>query len=51
MIDEHLDRNVDQLQFKSSVFKSSNYDQQFLIIYLVVALSKKHVLAIESNQM
>jgi len=49
MIDEHLDRNVDQLQFKSSMFKSSNDDQQFLIIYLVVAFSRKHVLAIENN--
>jgi len=49
MINEHLDRNVDQLQFKSSMFKSSNYDQQFLIVYLVVTLSRKHVLAIESN--
>ncbi len=49
MIDEHLDRNVDQLQFKSSVFKSSNYDQQFLIIYLVVAFSRRNVLAIKDN--
>ena len=49
MIDEHLDRNVDQLQFKSLIFKSSNYDQQFLIVYLVVAFSKRHVLAIEDN--
>ena len=49
MIDEHLDRNVDQLQFESLVFKSLNYDQQFLIVYLVVALSRRHVLAIESN--
>ncbi len=49
MINEHLDRNVDQLQFKSSMFKSSNYDQQFLIVYLVVAFSRKHVLAIEDN--
>ncbi len=49
MINEHLDRNVDQLQFKSSMFKSSNYDQQFLIIYFVVALSRKHVLTIKSN--
>ena len=49
MINEHLDKNVDQLQFKSSVFKSSNYDQQFLIVYFVVAFSKKHVLAIEDN--
>jgi len=51
MIDEHLDRNVDQLQFESSVFKSINYDQQFLIIYLVVAFSRRHVLAIKDNQM
>ncbi len=49
MINEHLDKNVDQLQFKSSMFKSLNYDQQFLIVYLVVALSKRHILAIESN--
>ncbi len=49
MINEHLDRNVDQLQFKSSVFKSSNYDQQFLIVYLVVAFSRRHVLAIKDN--
>ena len=49
MINEHLDRNVDQLQFKSSMFKSSNYDQQFLIVYLVVAFSRKHVLAIKNN--
>ncbi len=49
MIDEHLDRNVNQLQFKSSVFKSSNYNQQFLIIYLVVAFSRRHVLVIKDN--
>ncbi len=49
MIDEHLDRNVSQFQFKSSMLKCLNDDQQFFIIYLVVAFSKKHVLAIESN--
>jgi len=49
MIDKYLDRNVNQLQFESSMFKSSNYDQQFLIIYLVVAFSKKYVFAIKDN--
>ncbi len=49
MINEHLDRNFDQLQFKLSVFKSLNYDQQFLIVYFVVAFSRRHVLAIEDN--
>jgi len=49
MIDEHLDRNVSQLQFKSLMLKCLNDNQQFLIIYFVVALSKRHVLAIESN--
>jgi len=51
MINEHLDRNVDQLQFKLSMFKSLNDDQQFLIVYLVVAFSRKYVLAIEDNRM
>ena len=51
MIDKYLDRNVNQLQFESSMFKSSNYDQQFLIIYLVVALSERQILAIKDNRM
>jgi len=31
------------------MFKCLNDDQQFFIIYFVVAFSRKHVLAIESN--
>jgi len=49
MINKRLDRNVSQLQFKSSMLKCLNDDQQFLIIYFIVALSRRHVLAIESN--
>ncbi len=49
MINEHFNRNVNQLQFKLLMFKSLNYDQQFLIVYLVVAFSRKHVLAIKDN--
>ena len=49
MINEHLDKNVSQFQFESSMLKCLNDDQQLFIIYLVVAFSRKHVLAIESN--
>jgi len=51
MIDEDLDRNISQLQLRSLMFKCLNDDQQFLIIYFIIAFSKEQILAIEDNRM
>jgi hypothetical protein len=51
MIDEDFDRNISQLQLRSSMLKRLNNDQQFLIVYFVVAFNERQILAIEDNRM
>ena len=47
MINEDLDQNICTFQFEISMLQAVNDDQQFLVINLVVAFCKNHVLAIE----
>jgi len=48
MIDEHLNEQFDAFKLESSVFKTSNNDQQFLVIDVIIAFSENHALAVES---
>jgi len=48
MIDEHLNKQLDAFKLESSVFETSNNDQQFLVIDVIIAFSKNHALAVES---
>jgi len=49
MIDEDFDQNICTFQFKASVLQTANNDQQFLVIDLVVAFCKNHVLAVKDH--
>jgi len=48
MIDEHLNEQLNAFKLKSSMFKTLNNDQQFLVIDVIIAFSKNHALAVES---
>ncbi len=50
MIDEHLNEQLDAFKLKSSMFKTSNNNQQFLVIDVIIAFSENHALAVESYQ-
>jgi len=49
MINEDLDQNICTFQFRASMLQAANNDQQFLVIDLVVAFCKNHVLAVEDH--
>jgi len=49
MIDEDLDQNICTFQFRASMLQAANNNQQFLIIDLVVAFCKNHVLAVKNH--
>jgi len=48
MINEHLNEQFDAFKLKSSMFETSNNDQQFLVIDVIIAFSENHALAVES---
>jgi len=48
MIDEHLNEQFNAFKLESSMFKTSNNDQQFLVINVIIAFSENHALAVES---
>ncbi len=49
MIDENLDENIHTFQFEMSMLQAANDDQQFLVIDLIIAFCKNHVLAIKDH--
>ncbi len=49
MIDEDLDQNISTFQFKTSVLQASNNSQKLLVVDLVVAFCRDHVLAVEDH--
>ncbi len=48
MINKHLNEQFDAFKLKSSMFETSNNDQQFLVIDVIIAFSENHALAVES---
>jgi len=49
MINEDLDRNISTFQFKMSVLQASNISQKLIVVDLVVAFCRDHVLAVEDH--
>ncbi len=48
MINEHLNEQLNAFKLKSSMFKTSNNDQQFLVIDVIIAFSENHAFAVET---
>lgn len=46
MINKHFDENINQFQLKMLMFKDLNNDQQFFIIYLIIAFDKTHAFTV-----
>ena len=51
MIRENEKFILNVLQIMSSIFECFNYDQQFLIVYFVIALNRIHLEEIINNKM
>ena len=51
MIRENENLMLNAFQIMSSMFKRFDYDQQFLIVYFVIALRKIHFEKIINNKM
>ena len=51
VIVEYFHRNISKLQFETSMFQTSNYNQQFFVVYFVIALSWHHVFVEKNYEM
>jgi len=50
MINEHLNEQLDAFKLESLMLETSNNDQQFLVIDVIIAFSKNHAFAVKSYQ-
>src|SRR5438046_4660817 len=50
VIRQYFNRKDCVFQFRSSLFKASNNDQQFLVIYFIVAFSRSQMLKEVNNR-